>query len=76
MICLDNDAFIAAHQQLPPASSAMHTARVRAFIGLVGERVMVPAVGLSEYLFGFTDADRLSEVRTVLRSNYFIPPFD
>lgn len=76
MICLDNDAFIAAHQQNPPPSSAAHTARVRAFIGSAGERVMVPAVGLSEYLFGFTEADRLSEVQAVLRRQYFIPPFD
>lgn len=76
MTCLDNDAFIAAHQQNPPTASATHTARVRAFISSAGERVMVPAVGLSEYRFGFEDADRLNEVQSVLRRNYFVAPFD
>ena len=77
MICLDNNALIALCQTNPQPSSVTHRDRLRAFVrDRLGERIMVPAIVLAEYLFPFADADHQTEFDAVLKASVHIAEFN
>lgn len=77
MICIDNDAAIAAFQSNPPANIAVHPDRVRAFLlANSDQRLMFPAVALSEYLWAADRAELETGIRRVVGERMFAPAFD
>ncbi len=77
MICLDNNAVIAAFQTNPPPTSAAHRDRVRAFLRSHSKlRVMIPALVLTEYMFPFDGEAKRKEFAELARRFVFIPSFD
>lgn len=77
VICLDNDAAIAAFQLNPPANIAVHRARVRRFLlDHANLLPMFPAVALSEYLWKANRADLEEGIRRVIGDRMFTPAFD
>lgn len=77
MICLDSDAAVAAFQKTPPANIAVFRDRVHFFLRSNSEqRIMFPAIALSEYLWKADLAELETAIQRVVGGSMFAPPFN
>jgi predicted nucleic acid-binding protein len=76
MIALDTSAIIAGFQLNPSPTNAVHRDRVRSYVQNQGGRILIPAIALSEYLYGFLTSERASQSAELMRQTVAIASFD